>query len=78
MYELTWYLNADTPPVSHKLDDITTNALLDAAADLDLPHEWFTATFIYRLLYHVAYQLMTDDEAEVTMDVYGTVVVERV
>ncbi len=77
MYCLTWYLNGTAPPVSHTLRDITPDALLDAAANLDLPCDWFTSLFIYRLLYHVAYQLLSDDEAEVEMGTYGTVVVER-
>jgi len=77
-YCLTWYLNSDTPPVSHTLRDITPDALLDAAADMDLPCDWFTDEFVYRMLYHVAYQLLSNDEAEVAMGEYGTVVVERV
>ena len=44
---------------------------------MDLPCDWFTDEFVYRLLYHVAYQLLSDDEAEVAMGEYGTVVVER-
>ncbi|MCB1258402.1 MAG: hypothetical protein KDB26_14925 [Microthrixaceae bacterium] len=77
MYCLTWYLNGDNPPVSHPLRDLTPDALLEAAANLDLPHEWFTNIFLYRLLYHVAYQLLSDSEAEVELGEYGTVVVER-
>ncbi|MCB1258591.1 MAG: hypothetical protein KDB26_15880 [Microthrixaceae bacterium] len=77
MYCLTWYLNSETPPVSHTLRDVTPDALLDAAADMDLPHEWFTSLFLYRLLYHVAYQLLSDDEAEVEVAEFGTVTVRR-
>lgn len=76
-YCLTWYLNGEVPPVSHALRDLTSDALLDAAADMDLPCDWFTDIFVYRTLYALCYQLLSDDEAEVAMGVYGTVVVER-
>lgn len=77
MYCLTWYLNSATPPVSHSLRDITPDALLDAAANLDLPVDWFTDEFVYRLLYALCYQLLSDDEAEVELGEFGTAVVER-
>lgn len=77
MYCLTWYLNGDTPPMFHTLRDLTPDALLDAAANADLPCDWFTDVFVYRLLYAVCYQLLSNDEAEVTLGEYGTVVVER-
>ncbi|MCB1257610.1 MAG: hypothetical protein KDB26_10915 [Microthrixaceae bacterium] len=78
MYCLTWYLNGDTPPMFHTLRDLTPDDLLDAAANADLPVDWFTDVFVYRLLYAVCYQLLSDSEAEVAMGEYGTVVVERV
>lgn len=77
MYCLTWYLNQDTPPVFHTLRDITPDALLDAAANLDLPVDWFTDMFVYRLLYAVCYQLLSNDEAEVEVAEFGTVTVRR-
>ncbi|BBY98352.1 hypothetical protein [Mycolicibacterium fallax] len=75
-YCLTWYLNGT--PVSHTLRDLTSDALLEAAADMDLPCDWFTDMFVYRTLYAICYQLLSDDEAEVELGECGTVVVERV
>lgn len=75
-YMMTWYPGTATP-VTVPLDDVTPDRLLDAAANADLPCDWFTDLFIYRLLYGLTYQLLKRADAEVDVGEYGTVVVER-
>lgn len=73
-YMMTWYPGT-AAPVTVPLDDMTPDRLLDAAANADLPCDWFTSTFLYRLLYHLTYQLLTSTDAEVDMGECGTFVV---
>ena len=61
-YTLTWYPRG-VEPVTAALRDITPDGLLDAAANCDMPCEWFTDGFLYRLLYAVAYQLLVGADA---------------
>jgi hypothetical protein len=66
-YTLTWYHGGGAEPVTAALRDVTPDALLDAAADCDMPHEWFTDAFLYRTLYGITYQLLVGADAEVDM-----------
>ncbi len=73
-YMMTWY-SGTAAPVTVPLEDVTPDGLLDAAANADLPCDWFTSAFLYRLLYHLTYQLLTRADAEVDMGDYGAFLV---
>ena len=75
-YTLTWYPRG-VEPVTAALRDITPDGLLDAAANCDMPCEWFTDLFLYRLLYALTYQLLVGADAEVAVPDGIVVVVPR-
>lgn len=76
-YTMTWYPGGGVEPVTAALHDVTPDAVLDAAANCDMPCEWFTDGFLYRLLYAVAYQLLVGADAEVPVPEGIVVVVPR-
>ena len=75
MYTLTWYPGDGAEPVTVPLRDITSNDLLTAAADCDMPCSWFTDLFLYRTLYAVSYQLVVGADAEVSLPENGMLMV---
>lgn len=74
-YNMTWIPPNDGDHKTVRLRDITTDDVLDAAAELDIPTPAFTDLRLYRLLYAILFQLKSHGDADVSLNEYGSLLV---
>ena len=72
---MTWRCGSES--ITVPLRDLTPDALLDAAANADMPNDLFSDLFLVRLLYALTYQVLRHGKAAVSVDGVGELEVRR-